>query len=67
MRLRGAVLGAGNIALRSHVPQWTSPPALSGKVEIVAVADLSPANLSAAQALLPQARLYDKADELLAR
>jgi predicted dehydrogenase/uncharacterized membrane protein YbhN (UPF0104 family) len=67
VRLRGAVLGAGNIALHGHVPQWLGNPGLARDVEIVAVADLSPANLCAARAVLPQASFYDEAEELLAR
>jgi uncharacterized protein (TIRG00374 family) len=66
VRLRGALLGAGNIALRGHAPQWTGDPGLAGDVEITAVADLSDANLSSAGALFPQARRYAHADELLA-
>ena len=66
MKLRGALLGAGNIALRGHAPQWTGEPSLAGDVEIVALADLSAANLAAAASLFPQARRYAHADELLA-
>lgn len=67
MRLRGGLLGAGNIALRGHAPQWTSDPVLAREVEIVAVADLSPANLAAAQNAFPGARSYDAAERLLER
>ncbi|MFN8092619.1 MAG: lysylphosphatidylglycerol synthase domain-containing protein [Vicinamibacteria bacterium] len=67
LRLRGALLGAGNIALRGHLPQWTSAPAVASEVEIVAVADLSAENRAAAAAVVPAARLYESADELLAR
>ncbi len=63
MRLRGVLLGAGNIALRGHAPQWAGP--LRDQVEIVAVADLSPANREAAQAVFPMARLYESAEEAL--
>ncbi len=63
MRLRGALLGAGNIALRGHAPQWCE--ALRDEVEIVAVADLSPANRAAAQQLFPAARLVESAELLL--
>ena len=65
MRLRGAMLGAGNIALRGHAPQWAHDPRLREEVEIVAVADLSRSNLEAARAWFPQARLYERAEELL--
>ena len=65
MKLRGALLGAGNIALRGHAPQWTGDPELADGVEIVAVADLSPENLEAARRLFPRARAYQSAEELL--
>ncbi len=65
MKLKGALLGAGNIALRGHAPQWTS--ALAEEVEIVAVADLSSANLRAAEQAFPRARLYVEAEDLLAQ
>lgn len=67
MRLRGALLGAGNIALRGHLPQWTSAPGVASEVEIVAVADLSAENRAAAAVVLPGARLYESAEALLAR
>jgi len=67
MRLRGALLGAGNIALRSHAPQWTQDERLRDEVEIVAVADLAPSNLEAARVLLPHARMYPEAEALLER
>jgi uncharacterized protein (TIRG00374 family) len=64
VKLRGAVLGAGNIALRGHAPQWTSA-VLSDLAEIQAVADLSAANREAARLVFPQARLYEKAEDLI--
>jgi uncharacterized protein (TIRG00374 family) len=67
MKLRGALLGAGNIALGGHAPQWTEDPWLEGAVEIVAVADLSPTNLQAARAAFPNARPYGDALALLDR
>jgi predicted dehydrogenase len=63
LRLRGLLLGAGNIALRGHAPQWAET--LRDRVEIVAVADLSIANREAAQRVFPQARLYESAEEAL--
>jgi len=66
VKLRGAIIGAGNIALRGHVPQWTGDDALAQEVEIVAVADLSAVNLAAAVQALPRIRSYAHADELLA-
>ncbi len=60
MKLRGALLGAGNIALRGHVPQWLGDERLRDEVEIVAIADLSHQNLDLAQASFPSARAYDR-------
>jgi predicted dehydrogenase/uncharacterized membrane protein YbhN (UPF0104 family) len=65
LRLRGALLGAGNIALRGHAPQWSQDPTLLREVEIVAVADLSSSNLEAARGFFPQATLYTRAEDLL--
>ena len=65
MRLRGALLGAGNIALRGHAPQLAE--ALRGEIEIVALADLSPSNLDAARVFFPAAKAYADAEELLDR
>ncbi len=63
MKLRGLLLGAGNIALRGHAPQWAGP--LSDRVDIVAVADLSKTNREAARVLFPEARLYNSAEDAL--
>jgi predicted dehydrogenase/uncharacterized membrane protein YbhN (UPF0104 family) len=66
MMLRGALLGAGHIALRGHAPHWRQA-ALRGEAEIVALADLSAANREAARRLFPDAAVYDSAEELLDR
>ena len=63
MKLKGALLGAGNIALRGHAPQWLG--SLAADVEIVAIADLSSANRETASALFPAARVYESAEEAL--
>jgi predicted dehydrogenase len=65
MKLRGALLGAGNIALRGHIPQWLGDEQLRRDVEIVAVADLSPANQALARSSFPDARIYDRAEDLI--
>ena len=65
MKLRGALLGAGNISLRSHLPQWVSSPSLQDEVAIVAVADLSPSNLERVRELVPDVRAYADATALL--
>jgi predicted dehydrogenase len=64
--LRGALLGAGNIALRGHGPQWAAPE-LAERARIVAIADLSAGNREQIQKLFPQARLYEDARELMQR
>jgi glycosyltransferase AglD len=66
VKLRGALLGAGNIALRGHAPQWTGDARLAAEVDIVAVADLSAVNLAAAANAFPGARPYTHTDVLLA-
>jgi uncharacterized protein (TIRG00374 family) len=65
LKLQGALLGAGNIALRGHVPQWTGDDILRRDAEIVAVADLSAVNREAARVAFPAARLYERAEDLL--
>jgi predicted dehydrogenase len=65
MKLRGALLGAGNIALRGHIPQWLGDEQLRGQAEIVAVADLSSANLALAQHSFPDAHIYERAEDLI--
>ena len=62
VRLRGALLGAGNAALRAHVPQWLKRT----DAEIVAVADISPKNRELARSLFPGATIYETAEDLLA-
>jgi uncharacterized protein (TIRG00374 family) len=64
LRLRGGLIGAGNIALRGHAPQWRDA-SLAADVEIVAVADLSTENLAAARTAFPEARLYESAERLI--
>lgn len=63
MTLRGALIGAGNVALRGHAPQWLVP-AIREQAEIVAVADISPANRDAAHRMFPQATIYAAAEDL---
>jgi len=66
-KLRGALLGAGNIALMAHAPQWVADEILRGAVEVVGVADLAADNRRSARALFPGARFYENAQELLER
>jgi uncharacterized protein (TIRG00374 family) len=65
LKLRGALLGAGNIAQRGHAPQWLGDPVLAREVEIVAVADRAADNLRAALRLFPEARTYASAEALI--
>lgn len=65
-KLRGALLGAGNIALLAHAPMWAADELLRGSVELVAVADLSAQNRRGARQVFPRARLYEDAEEALA-
>jgi hypothetical protein len=67
VKLRGALLGAGNIAIRSHAPQWARDERLSREIEIVAVADLASPNLAAVREYLPDAKPYAEAESLLDR
>lgn len=61
--LRGAILGLGNVAVHGHLPGWLARP----DVRIEAVADLDPEHQAVAARLLPGARWYGSAEELLAR
>src|SRR5229473_3216550 len=61
--LKGAIAGFGFISGKGHYPAYQK----RDDVEIVAIADVSPARLEAARAVAPKARLYASADELLAR
>jgi predicted dehydrogenase len=59
--LKGAIVGFGFISGKGHHPAYLQ----RDDVEIVAVADLCPARLSAAGAAAPSARLYPSWQELL--
>jgi predicted dehydrogenase len=61
--LKGAIVGFGFISGKGHHPAYLQRE----DVEIVAVADVCPARLDAARAVLPKARLYAGHRELLAR
>jgi predicted dehydrogenase len=60
-RLRGAILGFGNVAERGHLPAWRE----RDDVELVAVAEPDPARRARASALLPEAACHADAAELL--
>lgn len=59
--LRGAILGAGNVAIQGHLPGWLERE----DVAIVAAADPRRAAREALAERLPDLRLYETADELL--
>jgi predicted dehydrogenase len=61
--LRGAILGAGNVAIQGHLPGWLARE----DVAIVAAADPRPAARESLAERLPDLRLYETADELLSR
>ena len=63
--LRGAVIGYGFIAERGHVPAYAMPG--RARFEIVAVADPCAARRNRAAQALPQAHVYESAEELLSR
>jgi predicted dehydrogenase len=56
------MIGFGFIGSRGHLPAY----ALRGDVEIAAVADISPARREAAARALPNARIFESHEELLA-
>ncbi len=60
--LRGALLGAGNVAVNGHLPAW----GLRSDVAIVAAADARADRLEAFASLFPEARWYGSAEELFA-
>jgi predicted dehydrogenase len=60
-RLRGAVIGLGNVAVNGHLPAWRGRT----DCEIVAATDASPGRREACRSALPQARWHDSVDALL--
>ena len=61
--LKGALLGAGNVAVHGHLPAWAE----CEDVEIVAAADAREERRAAVAAAVPGARTYASAEELLDR
>ena len=66
MRLRGALIGLGNIAVKGHLPAYRAPGPASA-LEIVAACDAVPAAAGVCAAELPGARFYADAAEMLER
>jgi predicted dehydrogenase len=62
-RLRGAILGAGNVAMHGHLPGWLA----RDDVAIVAAADPRPEARAALAERLPNLHVYATAEELLSR
>jgi predicted dehydrogenase len=60
--LKGALLGTGHVAVQGHLPGWIE----RGDVNIVAAADGRPDRLEALAEVLPNARRYASAEELIA-
>lgn len=61
-RLRGAVIGLGNVAVHGHLPGWRQ----RDDAVIVAATDLHPARRAECRERLPQARWHESVDSLLA-
>ncbi len=61
-RLQGALIGFGNMAERGHLPGWLR----QRRVRLRAVCDPRPERRRRAGRLLPSARIYASAEELLA-
>ncbi|MGH2443450.1 MAG: Gfo/Idh/MocA family protein, partial [Chloroflexota bacterium] len=59
--IRAALVGYGSIAEHGHLPALLSFP----QVQIVAVADISPARLARARLQLPDAQLFDSPSQLI--
>jgi predicted dehydrogenase len=60
--LKGAIIGFGKVAEKAHIPAL----AADHRFQITAVADPAAERRQQAQAILPQARLYEDAGQLLA-
>lgn len=60
-KLRGALIGFGNVAAEGHRPAYQESP----DFELVAVVDPSPERQKAAQALIPSLRTYSFLEDLL--
>lgn len=64
-KLRGALLGAGNIALKSHLHTFTEVDELRERVDIVAIADCAAENLKSLQPKFDSLRTYNDGATLL--
>jgi len=64
LKLRGAIIGLGNIAAKGHVPAFLSG-SLRDEIEIVAVMDIAGVNRAKAAEILPRAKFYSDLNPLL--
>jgi predicted dehydrogenase len=64
VRLRGALVGLGNIAVKGHLPAYRRPEAADA-LELVAACDVSPSGPGICAAEMPGARFYADAAEML--
>ncbi len=62
--LKGAIIGLGNIATRGHLPAYLDGE-LRKKCSMVAVMDLAQGSRERSREILPEARFYTNAEELL--
>ena len=58
MKLKGAIIGLGNIATRGHLPAYLTDPELQRTTEIVAVMDVVDTHRETIKQSLPTARFY---------
>jgi predicted dehydrogenase len=64
-KMRGAIVGYGFIAGQGHAPAYLERARLQGDVQIVAVADITPARQNLAHDRFPGARIYSDVNALL--
>lgn len=64
--LRGALLGAGNIAQHGHLPAYLNASELAGRCQIIAAADLGEENLAQVARQIPGLQTFHHPNDLLA-
>jgi predicted dehydrogenase len=65
VKLRGGIVGLGNIAVRGHLPAYRTMDGEDG-MEIVAACDIAPAAAEICEKELPGARFYRSPEEMIA-
>ncbi len=63
-RLKGALVGTGNIGLGGHMPAYLDSRCIGSQAEIIAASDPSKDNLAKFSEMLPSARTYISTEEL---